>query len=72
MEKQTYVVAEGVSTVNGQPVPESREIELTEREALFDLGLGRIELKRQVPLSKHTGRKAKSGNDDETTLIGEV
>ncbi|WEJ33865.1 hypothetical protein [Devosia sp. SD17-2] len=44
MEKQTYEVAQDVSWVNGQPVPKNRRVELTQSEALYDLGLGRITL----------------------------
>lgn len=42
MDKKTYEVAPDVSWVNGKPVPENRRVELTEGEALYDLGLGRI------------------------------
>ena len=45
MEKHTYVVAEGIPAIDGKAVPANREIDLTEREALFDLSLGRITLK---------------------------
>jgi len=63
MQKHTYVVAEGISTINGKAVPSSREIDLTEREALFDLSLDRIALKKQVAVSKPASRKAKSHSD---------
>lgn len=53
MEKHTYVVVEGIPAINGKAVPANREIDLTEREALFDLSLGRITLK---PL-RVSGRK---------------
>ena len=39
---KTYTVADGVEWINGAPVPESREVDLSEAEALYDLALGRI------------------------------
>lgn len=42
MEKQTYLVAEGVPFVNGRAVPADRRVALTSAEAAFDLALGRI------------------------------
>lgn len=43
MDKMLYRAAEGVAWVNGAPVPASGAVLLTEQEALYDLGLGRIE-----------------------------
>ncbi len=60
MDKQVYVVAEGISTINGQPVPSSREMELTPQEALFDCSLGRISLKSEQKAGKPASRKSKS------------
>lgn len=45
---KTYSVAEGVSWVNGKPVPENRELRLSKREAQFDLDQGRIVEKVEV------------------------
>ena len=59
MEKQTYVVAEGIPAINGKAVPANREVELNEREALFDLSLDRIRLKP----SRVSGRKTKAETD---------
>lgn len=42
--KKTYLVAEGFERVNGQPVPPDRKVHLSDAEAFFDLGLGRISL----------------------------
>lgn len=62
MDKHTYVVAEGISAVNGKPVPKSREMRLTEREALFDFSLGRLTLKpnREAGTTRGAGRKGKA------------
>lgn len=59
MEKHTYVVAEGIAAINGKAVPTSREVDLTEREALFDLSLGRITLKP----TRGNGRKSRPESD---------
>jgi len=59
MEKHTYVVAEGIPAINGKAVPANREVELTEREALFDLSLDRIKLKP----SRGSGRKSRAEPD---------
>ncbi len=42
MTKSPFAVAEGVAWVNGALVPADRVVHLTEAEAVFDLGLGRI------------------------------
>lgn len=42
MNKKIYDVAEGVTWVNGAPTPKDRKVELSETEAQYDLGLGRI------------------------------
>ncbi len=42
MAKSPFALAEGVAWVNGAPVPTDRVVHLTEAEAVFDLGLGRI------------------------------
>ena len=44
MSKKTYAVLPGVDWVNGDPVPESREVTLSAAEARYDLELGRIQL----------------------------
>lgn len=44
MDKKTYEVAEGVAWVNGAKTPKDRKIVLTDAEAQYDLGLGRIKL----------------------------
>jgi hypothetical protein len=59
MEKHTYVVAEGIPAINGKAVPANREVELSEREALFDLSLDRISLKP----SRAAGRKSRPESD---------
>ena len=59
MEKHTYVVAEGIPAINGKAVPANREVDLTEREALFDLSLGRIKRKP----SRTGGKKSQAGPD---------
>jgi len=45
MSKKTYEALPGVEWVNGQPVPENREMKLSAAEAKFDLAQGRIQLK---------------------------
>lgn len=40
--KKLYVVAPGVTEINGAPVPANRRVSLTEAEALYDLGHGRL------------------------------
>ncbi len=35
--KKTYLVAEGVTEINGAAVPASRRVSLTDAEALYDL-----------------------------------
>lgn len=62
MSKQTYVVVPGVEAINGKAVPASREMVLTDREALFDLSLGRIERKAKST-GKGTGRKTQPEPD---------
>ncbi|MEP3638267.1 MAG: hypothetical protein ABJN14_13540 [Paracoccaceae bacterium] len=42
MDKKTYLVEPGFDVVNGMPVPANRRVKLTNGEAMFDLGLGRI------------------------------
>jgi len=63
MEKHTYVVAEGISAINGKAVPANREVELSEREALFDLSLDRISLKESAAVVKPKGKRAKPTPD---------
>lgn len=67
MEKHTYVVAEGIPAINGKAVPSNREMELTEREALFDLSLGRIKRKAEVT-AKPAGKKGQAGSDGQDGL----
>ena len=52
-ERKKYDVADGVEWVNGTKVPDNRIVELTEKEAAFDIGLGRISEREKG------GRKAK-------------
>lgn len=42
--KKAYLVAPGVTEINGAPVPKNRRVSLTEAEALYDLGHGRLSL----------------------------
>ncbi|WP_339760721.1 hypothetical protein [uncultured Hoeflea sp.] len=63
MDKQTYVAAEGVDLVNGRPVPKNREIVLTTPEALYDLSLGRIDIKVKARASAKPSRKVPSVPD---------
>lgn len=42
MEKKAYRVRDGVDRINGMRVPADRIVHLTDAEALFDKGLGRI------------------------------
>ena len=42
MEKRAYQAAPGVASVNGQAVAEDGTVHLTEAEALYFLGHGRI------------------------------
>lgn len=42
--KKTYLVAEGVTEINGAPVPVNRRVELTDAEALYDLAHDRLQL----------------------------
>lgn len=42
MSKRVYRVADGVNHVAGAKVPANRKVTLSEREALYDLSLGRI------------------------------
>tara|TARA_R110002020_G_scaffold467027_4_gene690209 strand:+ start:23356 stop:23565 length:210 start_codon:yes stop_codon:yes gene_type:complete len=64
MEKHTYVVAEGIPAINGKAVPASREIELTEREALFDQSLGRITLKPSRVSARKPRPEPEQSSDD--------
>ena len=41
--KTLYVVAPGVTEINGAPVPSNRRMSLTEAEALYDLAHGRLQ-----------------------------
>lgn len=61
MEKKTYVAAEGIEAVNGKAVPSNREVVLTEREALYDLSLGRITTKE---MSSRTASRKKNGSPE--------
>ena len=58
MDKQTYLVADGVAWVNGARVPDSREVTLTEPEARFDLEQGRITAKDviQAEMPRNAGK----------------
>lgn len=42
--KKIYVVAPGVTEINGIRVPSNRRVALTDAEALYDLGHGRLTL----------------------------
>ncbi len=45
---KTYIVAAGVSWVNGEPVHENSEVSLSVKEAQFDLDQGRLVEKVEV------------------------
>ena len=62
MVKKTYTVAEGVDWINGAKTPSNREVELTDVEALYDEGLGRIVEK--APAKTNPQGKAKGAADD--------
>lgn len=55
MQKKTYYVADGVGTINGLRVPASRKVRLNEREALYDLSLGRLSATKPKPVRKDDG-----------------
>lgn len=40
--KKAYLVAPGVTEINGVAVPKNRRVSLTEAEALYDLSHGRL------------------------------
>lgn len=62
--KKSYMAASGVTHVNGQPVPSSRLVVLSEAEALYDLSLGRIELASVEPEKpRGKGRTGSQSND---------
>jgi hypothetical protein len=63
MEKHTYVVAEGIPAINGKAVPANREVQLTEREALFDLSLDRITLKPSRAIGRKTRLEPEPASD---------
>lgn len=42
MSKKQYLVADGVTHVNGAPVPENRKVTLTDAEALYERAVGRV------------------------------
>lgn len=42
-DKRRFRVAAGIESVAGQPVPKNRIVYLTEREALYEQALGRVE-----------------------------
>lgn len=67
METKTYRVRDGVNWVNGQPVPKSRKVELTDAQARFDLGYARISLDGQTTASKPKGeaKNAVATTDDQ-------
>jgi len=64
MDQKTYTVADGVDWVNGKKVPDSRQVKLTEQEALFDLSLGRISLHKpeRTKSSKSTVNNGKAAD----------
>lgn len=59
-DKRRYKVKDGVEHVAGAKVPEDRIVSMTEAEALYERGLGRIEL--ATPPRKP---KANSGEGDD-------
>ena len=67
METKTYRVKDGVSWVNGKPVPKNRKVELTDAEARFDLGYARISLDKPIPTEKPQGeaKTAVATTDDQ-------
>lgn len=42
MNRKNYRVADGVTRINGAPVPASRRVSLTDAEALYERALGRL------------------------------
>lgn len=62
MDKKTYVVADGIDWINGAKVPKNRLVELTDREAQFDLGLGRLKLSSKKKQLDPTESKADGGS----------
>lgn len=59
MDTKKYLVREGVDWINGARVPADRIVALTDAEALYDKGLGRIE-----PLPAKAGsRKTPKGEE---------
>ena len=57
--KKPYRVADGVDWVNGARVPKNRIVTLTDAEALYERGLGRIEEKSAG------GRKKADSSEDQ-------
>lgn len=57
--KKLYQVAPGVTEINGAPVPSNRRVTLTQAEALYDLGHGR--LTPLPPRKAPRSRKPKAG-----------
>jgi len=64
MDQKTYTVADGVDWVNGKKVPDNRQVILTKQEALFDLSLGRISLRKpeRTKSSKSTANNGKAAD----------
>ena len=53
--KKLYLAAPGVTQINGVRVPSNRRMSLTEAEALYDLGHGRL---TPAPVRKQARPKA--------------
>lgn len=64
MAKKTFAVADGVNWINGAEVPDSREVSLSDAEALYDKALGRIAEKAPAkPPSKAKSAAADKAKD---------
>lgn len=59
MDTKTYLVREGVGWINGARVPANRIVTLTDAEALYDKGIGRIE--PQIAETDGKGKKPSGG-----------
>lgn len=61
MQKKPYRVRDGVDRINAARVPADRIVHLTDAEALFDRGLGRIE-PMQIKRPRRRRKSANGGN----------
>lgn len=65
MSSKKYIVADGVDWINGKRVPADRVVHLTEREALYDLALGRVS---EATEPRRSRAKPKTEEDEPTTV----